>query len=179
MAMIRKFTALCFISLVGFLAGPLGVAPASVAQEAKSASPSPAPIPAPILVAKTLFITNGGLDGPARDTLDSSHTDPRIAYNKLYSSLQQGKRFALASSPSGADLVLQVSLSSDLDFCRNTASYLLLANLTVYDARTHFLLWTFSQPIEHAIRDSTWQKNITSAVDRTVLELQKLAGPKS
>jgi hypothetical protein len=49
--------------------------------------------------------------------------------------------------------------------------------LTIYDRKTHYVLWTITEPIEFAILQKTHDKNFDEALSHVVDDLQALSKP--
>jgi hypothetical protein len=54
-------------------------------------------------------------------------------------------------------------------------TYQPLVTLTILDSKTHFLLWTITEPVESAILAKTWQKNFDNGIANLVRDLTALA----
>lgn len=158
----------------------IAAAPSAIpAQQTKAAAPAAAPIPAQLLSAKRAFISNAGTDAMSRAALVDKQMDVNSAYNQFYAAINNWKRFDLVSAPADADLVLEISFTSPESDCGRGECADAQLTLVVYDARTHFRLWTFSEGIEGAILAGTWKKNFSSAVDSLISDFQQLANPQS
>jgi len=146
----------------------LGIALASLPLAAQSA-----PVPAQILTAKKVFISNAGVDGASRVALSADFAgDFNAPYNRFYAAMKSWGRFDLVGAPSDADLVLEVRFSAQLYPHGGFAPQL---ELTVLDARTHFILWTF-EPVGGPARKATWAKNFDEGVANLVDGVKTLAG---
>jgi len=131
------------------------------------------PVPAPIFSAQKVFIVNAGMDASLAESfqsLDLSQTEP---YDFFYSAMQSWGRYQLVSSPAAADLVFEIHVAAP--GC-NTAGQLQNV-VTIYDAHTHFLLWTVTQPVKGANRKVTWRKNITASNVALIAQLKSLTSP--
>jgi hypothetical protein len=49
--------------------------------------------------------------------------------------------------------------------------------LRILDAKTHFLLWSLSEPVEGAFRKATWIKNFDQGLGALMDDLKKLSLP--
>jgi len=134
----------------------------------------PAPIPAPILSAQKLFIANGGMDAFSLQAFEELGLNGAAPYNTLYATVNSWNKYQLVSSPSDADLVLEIRFTAPFSGGNGERSWdfqRILANTTwqfqtevkIYDEKTHFLLWTLTQPVRPANLKGTWMKNISSA----------------
>jgi hypothetical protein len=137
-------------------------------------SPPPAPIPASILSAQKLFIANGGMDAFSLQAFEELGLNGSSPYSSLYATVNSWGKYQLVASPADADLVLQVRFTAPFTGGGNDRTWdfqRILANttwqfqieITVYDAKTHFLLWTLTQPVRPANLKGTWLKNIATA----------------
>src|ERR1700731_3064569 len=77
------------------------------AQSALTAAPL-APVPAELLSARKIFVSNAGADSGLFPHPFSG--DPSRGYNALFADLQGLGQYQLVSSPSQADLVLELQL---------------------------------------------------------------------
>jgi hypothetical protein len=160
----------------------LAVPAAMHAQQAQSAAPgappAAAPVPAQILSAKKAFVSNGGTDATARAKLSSGSMDINTTYNQFYAAMNDWKRYDLVSDPGQADVVLEISFTAPETDCGRGECAQPQIMLIVYDARSHFKLWTITEPVEGALLESTWKKNFATGVESAVLELKQLTAPK-
>jgi hypothetical protein len=157
-------------------AAPIAAAQASGASPAPSASS--VAIPAPIANARTVFLANGGADGGLFPEPFSG--DPNRAWFGLVGQLKSAGRYDLVSDPSQADLVMEIQLSAP-NGPRQGGKQLGAADpvpffkLTIYDVKTHFALWTITEPIEWAILQKTHDRNFDDAVARLSADIQALS----
>jgi len=136
-------------------------------------APPAAPVPAPILSAHTVFLANGGMDATSMNefkALDVSYTEP---YDSFYAAVQAWGRYQIVSSPAAADLVLELGVTAPMAACG--APQALQNTVRIYDGKTHFLLWTVTQPVKAANLKGTWRKNIAAAIAEVVSQLKTLA----
>ncbi len=145
----------------------------------------PAPIPAPILSAQKLFIANGGMDAFSLQAFEELGLNGAAPYNTLYATVNSWSKYQLVSSPADADLVLEIRFTAPFsggngerswDFQRILASttWQFQTEVKIYDAKTHFLLWTLTQPVRPANLKGTWMKNIATANATLAGDLQSL-----
>jgi hypothetical protein len=148
----------------------------------------PGPIPAPMQSAHKIFIANAGMDAfslQAFQELDLTGTDP---YNVLYATIKSWPQYQLISSPADADLVLQIRFTAPLTNVGDHGNWgfqRVLANttwqfqtdVTIYDAKTHFLLWAITEPVHPANLKGTWRKNIAEANAALAGDLKSLLLP--
>src|ERR1700683_1783408 len=132
------------------LTAALSLAPTLNGQQPAQPAAAAAPVPAQIISAHKVFISNAGADVPARAIFNRAG-DPEEAYNGFYSSMQSWGKYELVSTPADADLVFELRFTAP--------AYGPEFDLTILDAKTHFLLWTMTQPVNGAFRKETWLKN--------------------
>ena len=102
---------------------------------AAQSKPAPdAPIPAQIMVAKRVFIANGGSDQLTED--DPIFTGgPDRAYNQFYAGIKNWGRFNLVGSPSDADLLLEIRQEVSNRFARGQSRQFRYAAISPGDTR--------------------------------------------
>jgi hypothetical protein len=155
----------------------LFVASAAFAQQA--APVSAAPIPPAILAGKRIFVSNAGGDS---GLFPSPFTgDPSRGYNQLYAGLKANGQYQLVSDPSQADLVLELQLTApngptNGSKVNGSSNPVPMFRLVVYDARTHYILWAFTQSIDIAFMQKTHDRNFDEAVTALLLEFESLSG---
>lgn len=133
-------------------------------------APPAAPVPAPILSAHTVFLANGGMDATSMNGFRALGVSDAEPYGSFYAAMQTWGRYQLASAPADADLVIELSVTAE--GCG--AGTALQDTAKIYDAKTHFLLWTVTQPVKPANLKSTWRKNIAAATTDLVTQLKAL-----
>jgi hypothetical protein len=131
-----------------------------------------APVPAQILSAKKVFISNGGVNGNSRVILFLKMLDFNQPYNQFYAAIKNWGRFELVTAPADADLVFRIRFT--LPFSNDVDSQL---DLAILDAKTHFRLWTITQPIQLANRQETRIKNFSQAMADLVDSIKILTAP--
>jgi hypothetical protein len=147
---------------------------------AQQAAPAPtAPIPPAILAAKKIFVSNAGGDS---GLFPSPFTgDPSRAYNQLYAGLKANNQFELMSDPAKADLVLELQLTapngpSSGSKVNGASNPVPMFRLVVYDGRTHYVLWAFTQSIDIAFLKKTHDRNFDEALTALLLEFESISG---
>jgi len=144
-----------------------------------SAQPAPpAPVPPAIPAAKSIFVSNGGADSGLFPEPFSG--DPSRAYNQLFAALMSTGRFHMATDPSNADLVLEIRLVAPYGPTngnkQNGASDPLpMFRLTVYDAKSHFVLWTMTSSVGWAVLQKTHDRNFDLALNDVVSQFLSIA----
>lgn len=127
-----------------------------------------APVPSQILAAKKVFIANGGLEGFVSSDAYIGGQDR--GYNQFYETFQKSTRFQLVATPAEADLVLEISTRIASDAQSNL-------RLTIYETKSHYVLWRMDSLIEIAARQVTFKRNFDTAVTRLASNFEKLAAP--
>ena len=150
-----------------------------VAQATETAA---SPLPQAIVNARTVFLANGGADGGLFPEPFSG--DPNRGYFSLYSQLKAMGKYALATDPSQADLVMNISLVAPTgphndQKTLGTADPLPFFKLVIYDAKSHFALWTITEPIYVAIRQKTHDKNFDDALANVMADVKALSEPNA
>jgi hypothetical protein len=138
-----------------------------------------APVPAAIRSATKLFVSNAGADSGLFPSPFSG--DPNRGYNQLYAGLQATGAFQLVDDPADADLVLKLQLTapngpSQGSKVNGAANPVPMFRLVVYDGKTHYVLWAFTQSIDIAFLKKTHDRNFDDALSTLLLEFESLAG---
>jgi len=175
---IVRSATLLVVGLVATFAVPTAV-DAQQAVAPNSVAKAAAPIPPQILAAKKAFISNAGTDAESRTILVDKEIDVNSAYEQFYAAMNGWKRFELVAAPADADVVLEISFTSPEHDCNRGPCEDPQLTVVVYDARTHFRLWTLTERIESAILASTWKKNFSTAVESLVLDFKQLTNSPS
>jgi len=144
-----------------------------------SSAKNGAPIPAQILTAKKAFISNAGTDAESKANLVDKEMDANSAYAQFHAAMNAWNRFELISAPADADVVLEIRFTSPEHDCSRGPCEDPQLTLVVYDAHSHFRLWTFTERIESAMLASTWKKNFSTAVESLVLDFKQLTNSPS
>jgi hypothetical protein len=161
-----------FVLILLAFAGVFGAHPALA--EAQQSGAAPAPIPAQILTVKKVFISNGGIDVVVLALFKDLAT-PDQAYNELYAAMKGWGRYEIVGSPADADLVLEIRFTSLLIDVGNLISYVPQLELAIFDAKTHFRLWTLTENVESASRKPTWERNFLLAMGNLIVDFKKIA----
>jgi hypothetical protein len=141
-----------------------------------------APVPAAIRSATKIFVSNAGADSGLFPSPFSG--DPNRGYNELYAGLKTNGGYELASDPAEADLVLELQLTAPVGSTHSMNSNKVngasdpvpMFRLTVYDRKTHYVLWAFTEPIEIAYLQKTHDRNFDDALNAVLLEFESLSG---
>jgi hypothetical protein len=137
------------------------------ALSAQQPAPLAAPVPVQIASGKKVFISNGGSDVSSQSGF-RLYGVPAQIYGPFYSAMQNWGHYELVATPGEADLVFQIKSSN------MPTSYFQL-EAAIFDARTHFLLWSVSEPVESANRRATWLKNFDKGMDALMDDIKELA----
>jgi hypothetical protein len=131
-----------------------------------------APLPSPMLFGKTAFISNGGGE--------------QLAYDSFYAAMKEWGRYEILDSPEKADLIFEISYGvadkgTHVWSVRNpsTGSTQVYSaemidpeiHLSVFDGKTHTLLWSALEHRELARREKNREKNMIKAAEAIVTDL--------
>ncbi len=145
------------------------------AQDAGKGAVATVPTPTAIQTAKKVFLGNAGVDGISLSAF-RRFGDMNQPYNWFYTAMKNWGRYELVGSPADADLVFEISFAAPL---AGTEKLLMAAphlRLEIWDAKTHFLLWTIVEPVDGAYRRATWESNFNAGVSNLVSDLKGVAG---
>lgn len=142
--------------------------------------PAPIAVPAAILNAKSVFVSNGGSDAGLFPEPFSG--DPNRPYFSLVTGILHLQKYQLVDDPSDADLVMEIHLLAPTGPQNNSkplgaADFLPFFKLTVYDRKSHYVLWTIIEPIELAFLQKTHDKNFDTALSHLLDDVQALGQP--
>jgi hypothetical protein len=151
-------------------------------------NPPPGPVPAPIVSAQKIFIANGGMDAFSLQAFEELGLNGTDAYDSLYAAVKSWGKYELVASPADSDIVLDIRFTAPITNVGNHATWgfeHILANttwqfqieITVFDAKTHFQLWTVTEPVRPANLKGTWRKNIADANATLAGDLKSLLAP--
>jgi len=137
-------------------------------------------VPAAVLNAKSVFISNGGSDAGLCPEPFSG--DPNRGYFAFMKALRDAHTLEIADDPAQADTVLEIHLSAPMGPMHmskqlGSADALPFFKLTIYDRKTHFVLWTITEPIEIAMLQKTHDRNFDQALSHVVDDLWALSKP--
>lgn len=142
-----------------FLIGPSW---SLAAQDAQAA-----PIPPQLVSGRKVFVSNGGAD-ESSPYVFTKGAIPAQPYNLLYAAMKTWNRYEIVPTPAEADLVFEVRVTN----AREGNGVI----VTIFDAKTHFKLWTITEVIGAAARFKTYDKNVAKAVDQAVQDLKAIVG---
>jgi hypothetical protein len=167
---------ICFDIQTALCAALLTVASALAQQPA----PTPdAPVPAAIRTAAKIFVSNAGADSGLFPSPFSG--DANRGYNQLYAGLKANGLYQLVDDPAQADLVLELQLTapngpSNGSKVNGASDPVPMLRLVIYDRKTHYILWAFTQSIEIAFLQKTHDRNFDDALTAILLEFESLTG---
>jgi hypothetical protein len=150
---------------------------AAVSQEPASAPA--APVPAAIRAATKIFVSNAGADSGLFPSPFSG--DPSRGYLQFYAGLKATSQYGLVDDPADADLVLELQLTApngptNGSKVNGASNPVPMFRLVVYDRKTHFVLWTFTESIQIALLQKTHDRNFDDALTAIVNEFEVLSG---
>lgn len=137
------------------------------------------PVPPAIAAAKTVFVANAGADSGLFPSPFSGDEDR--GYTEFYAALKAAGAYTLAGDPSQADLVLELHLlapygPSNPSKPNGAADPLPQFRLVIYERKTHYMLWTITQPIDVAYMQKNHDKNFDQALEAVLQQFLQLAG---
>jgi hypothetical protein len=137
---------------------------------------APAPVPPQIAAVQKVFISNAGgssLDAVLDETIFNG--GPDRPYNQFYAAMKSWGRYELVSSPTDADLVLEISWSlTDTGLRLPVLGQL---RLVIIDPKTHITLWNITEYVQGAMLLGNRDKNFDQAMTTVVNRLKILAVP--
>jgi hypothetical protein len=142
-------------------------------------APPAAPVPPAIRTAKKIFVSNAGADSGLFPSPFSG--DPSRGYLQLYAGLKATGQYDLVDDPANADLVLELQLTapngptngSKINGASNPVP---MFRLVVYDRKTHYVLWAFTESIQIALLQKTHDRNFDDALNAILNEFETLSG---
>jgi hypothetical protein len=152
---------------------------ASLAPAQDPTGPIRGPVPPAILTARKIFVSNAGANSGLFPKPFSGNTDR--AYNQFSAALKAADLFELVSDPSDADLVLELQLlaptgPTNADKQKGASEPVPEFRLTIYDRKSHYILWTLSESIGVALLQKTHDRNFDQALSNLLFDFQKLTG---
>jgi hypothetical protein len=135
-----------------------------------------APVPPQIASARKVFISNDGADDGA-EAIFKRAGEPDQAYNHFYAAIQNWGRYELVPTPAEADLVFEIRFTAPMYYNGTLAVFDPQFGLRIVDAKTHFVLWNLTEPVNGAFRESTWVKNFDQGLDLLMADMKKISAP--
>jgi len=138
-------------------------------------APPAIPVPSQFATAKTAFLASAGSSAVSTREKDVSS----MIYSSMYRELASAKTYQLTSAPADAELSMTLGLESSVTDATNGTSFAYtFIRLSVFDTKTHALLWNIDEPIKGAFREKTFVKNVDDATSRVLADLKSLAAGK-
>jgi hypothetical protein len=134
------YKTICVMTLLGLAASPV------IGADAVS-SLAPAPVPVQVLSAKKVFLSNLGADAEATVALRAM-TDPEVAFDGFFAAMKSSGQYELTATPLESDLILEFRVTAAPLSSGSYMQYLTYLNLSVMDTKSHYVLWTFSAPLQ-------------------------------
>jgi len=169
----KRCSRLCLMLAIGSI-----LSPCLIGQQAAHTSLASAPVPSQIVSARKVFIANAGVDVNAQAVFKRAG-EPEQAYNHFYAAMQSWGKYDLASTPGEADLIFEIRFIAPVYYNGTLSEFQPQFDLTVLDAKTHFVLWSLTEPVEGAFRKATWVKNFDHGLEALMDDLKKISGPAS
>lgn len=149
----------------------------AVAAGAQQAANTVAPVPPALLAAKKVFISNAGSDSGLFPHPFSG--DPDRAYSQFYTAIQNWGRYDLVADPEDADVVFELRLTAPNGPTNANKQYgasdpLPMLRLTIFDRKTHYILWALTESITPAAFQKTHDHNFDEALANLTQDLQTL-----
>lgn len=153
---------------------PVGDSPAKAQATVAPTVPPPAPLPAQLQTAKKVFISNAG--GELNDwyTNEQFSGAPNRFYNRFYAAINDWGRYELVAAPAGADLIFEIHAT---DLYLGLREGIPRFELTIYDPKTHVVLWTIAEAVDPALLKGNRNKNFDKGVDKLVSDVRELVEP--
>ncbi|HEY1159135.1 MAG TPA: hypothetical protein VGE83_00805 [Terracidiphilus sp.] len=150
---------------------------AALAQQ--PAATVPGPVPPAIRAARKIFVSNAGADSGLFPSPFSG--DPNRGYDQLFAGLKAAGQYELVDDPADADLVLELQLTapngpSKGSKVNGASDPVPMFRLVVYDRKTHYVLWAFTESIEIAFLQRTHDRNFDDALTAILVDFEALTG---
>lgn len=153
----------CIASALMLLLSSSGLAICSIAQAPESAS-----VPAAIGLATTAFYSFTG------SPVNLGSANVKLAYESVYRALRKNGHYRLVSSPSDAEIFLELSVQERNGDVTGGSSFNTPGlQLRLVDRKTQAILWSLAEPIANA-RKSALAKNVDAAANQLVNDLDSL-----
>lgn len=127
---------------------------------------APTPLPSQLAGKHTVFIASAGAPGFGR----YERIGAKIVYDRLYAAVSKIDRYQLCSAPAQAEIAMEITLQTSVDA--------LFLRLSIYDVKTHTLLWAIDEPIGGAFRIPTFERNADASIALLMDDLNNLASGK-
>jgi hypothetical protein len=152
------------------LAMAFSVAATVASQDAANAQS--APLPSQILAAKKIFISNA-----SGQTLDGTAVS-ELAYNGFYAGMKTWGQYGVVSTPADADLIFEIRYEIPLGPITvfrgsGASSKLPQIRLSIFDPKTHVVLWAFSE-LMVSTKHKSDQEHLDETLTNLVSDVRKL-----
>lgn len=138
-----------------------------------------APVPTPIATAQKIFVSNA-----PGDSLPSSLGGTARPYQEFYTALKSWGHYQLVSSPTDADLVLEISFANPIvgvnvmSTSGGGSTSALLLKLVIVEPKSNIPLWWFTEPFElrsgFSHRKESLDTNFHASIAALVDDVRKL-----
>lgn len=137
------------------------------------------PIPPAIQTAEKIFVSNAGADSGLFPSPFSG--DPNRGYDQFYAGLKAAGQYQLVNDPAQADIVLELQLTApngptNANKQNGASDPLPMFRLVIYDGKTHFVLWAFTESIAIAYLQKTHDHNFDDALTAILVDFETLTG---
>jgi hypothetical protein len=131
---------------------------------------------------KKIFVSNAGADSGLFPSPFGGNPDR--GYNQFYADLQAWGRNETVSDPLDADLVCELQLTSpagptNANKQKGASDPWPMFRLVIFDRKTHYILWTFTESIAPALLQKSHDENFDDALAALNSDLRRLAGQTS
>ena len=167
------FLSIILVALTAAAANPIQARP-------QSKNTPLAPVPPQILTAKTVFISNAGMDVNPAGTSSEYDGGANRFYNEFYAAMKSWGRFAPVPGPADADLVFEIRFTDptgpvNSEGGKQGAPGAQKFRLVILDPKTHINLWALTEFVDAAILQGNRNKNFDKAMDALVSDAKILA----
>ncbi|WP_213806233.1 hypothetical protein [Granulicella sp. dw_53] len=131
---------------------------------------SPAPLPAQLKTAQTILVANAG-------GFNNDYSSQ--AYSSFYRSLEAWNHYHLTTTPNEAELALELFVDSLSDTMKGDSWDQYFLRLNIRDVKTHIVLWSLSEPVDRAMLEKSFFKNIDKSAAALTKDLQSLVAETS
>jgi hypothetical protein len=140
-------------------------------------APVSAPVPDALLTGRSVFISNAGADSGLFPQPFTGYPDR--GYSEFYALVQKQGRFVIVDDPSKADLVFELRLMApngpaNPNKEKGASDPLPMFRLVIYQEKTHYVLWAFTESIDPALLQKAHDRNFDLALDKIINDLGKL-----
>ena len=132
-------------------------------------------MPTQLVSASKVFIASAG---------ELNNADSAYAYDSFFQHLSGAKRLHPVLIPADADLILELQHVGRVTSVSvtNGGGYSSTSDdlrLTIFDPRSHAILWTLIENVRFATRHATYNSNLDDAVTKLVADLNEITAQQS